>query len=302
MNTKTWAMLCLATLMTGALAGCGQSAERADVDPDTAPRNAGPLGATEEKRELADTQVGDEISIDLGDGVTLEMVRIPAGEFLMGSPESEHDARNSERPQHPVRITRSFYLGKYPVTQQQWEAVMASNPSHFKGSRNPVEEVSWNDCQEFLQRLNEKAGDGRREFRLPTEAEWEYACRAGTTTRYSFGDDAGQLGEYAWYRDNSGSTTHPVGQKRPNPWGLYDMHGNVSEWCTDWHAGDYYATSPVNDPQGPESGSLRVYRGGSWRYVARNCRSAARYRLTPDTRTLTLGFRLALVPADELSK
>ena len=170
-----------------------------------------------------------ELTFDLGKGVKLEMVLIPAGEFLMGSPDSDKDAFPFEKPQHRVRITKPFYLGKYQVTQEQWEAVMGSNPSNFKGLKNPVETVSWEDCQKFLDKLNAKVGSKHGKFVLPTEAQWEYASRAGSTTRYYFGDDEKQLGEYAWYLPNSGSKTHPVGEKKPNAWGLYDMHGNL---CT----------------------------------------------------------------------
>ena len=164
-----------------------------------------------------------EIAVDLGKGVKLEMVLIPAGEFLMGSPDSDKDAYPDEKPQHRVRITKPFYFGKFLVTQEQWEAVMGNNPSHFKGPKNPVEDVRWEDCQQFLGKLNAKVGGGK--FQLPTEAQWEYACRAGSTTRYCFGDDESKFGEYAWYEMNSGNTTHPVGEKKPNGWGLMTSTG-----------------------------------------------------------------------------
>ncbi len=168
-----------------------------------------------------------KLTADLGGGVKMEMVLIPAGEFKMGSPDSDKDALTLEKPQHRVRITKPFYLGKFLVTQEQWEAVMGNNPSQFKGPKNPVEMVSWEDCQKFLGKLNAKSSSGTGKFQLPSEAQWEYACRAGSKTRYCFGDDETPLGDYAWYGKNSGNTTHPVGEKKPNAWGLYDMYGNV---------------------------------------------------------------------------
>jgi len=234
-----------------------------------------------------------ERTVDLGGGVKLEMVLVPAGEFKMGSPDSDKDAIKWEKPQHRVRITKPFYLGKYPVTQEQWQAVMGNNPNIFKGPKNPVERVSWDDCQEFVKKFNAKAGGGR--FSLPTEAQREYACRAGSKTRYCFGDDAAGLGEYAWYGGNSGGKTHPVGEKKPNAWGLYELHGNVWEWCADSYGS--YAEGAVDDPTGPADGSDRVVRGGCWDDTARQCRSANRVWLGPLFRLSFLGFRLALVPS-----
>jgi formylglycine-generating enzyme required for sulfatase activity/DNA-binding beta-propeller fold protein YncE len=240
-----------------------------------------------------------EIAVDIGNGVKLEMVLIPAGEFLMGSPDSDTMAAGHEKPQHRVRITKPFYLGKYLVTQEQWEAVMGSNPGNFKGPQNPVETVSWKDCRQFFDKLNAKSRPGPGKFQLPTEAQWEYACRAGGTTRYCFGDEESALREYAWYGANSGRTTHPVGAKRPNAWGLYDTHGNVWEWCADWYGP--YGNSSVDDPIGPTTGSIRVYRGGSWFYPAGYCRSASRAYREPEYRFYFLGFRASLVPADKVT-
>ena len=241
-----------------------------------------------------------ELTVDLGKGIKLEMVLIPAGEFLMGSPELDKDAFLSEKPQHRVRITKPFYLGKFLVTQEQWEAVTGSNPSKFKGPKNPVETVSWDDCQQFLGKLNAKSAAGVGNFQLPSEAQWEYACRAGSKTRYCFGDDESKLGEYAWYDKNSGNTTRPVGEKKPNGWGLYDMHGNVWEWCQDGWDG-YYKESPVDDPSGPTGGSGRVGRGGSWYFPARRCRSADRFGLRPGSRSYNLGLRVSGVPAEAIT-
>ncbi|GHT96275.1 hypothetical protein FACS1894116_13120 [Betaproteobacteria bacterium] len=223
-----------------------------------------------------------------------EFILIPAGSFTMGADKNFENASDAETPPHRVSISQAFYLGKYPVTQGEWVAVMGSNPSKFKGRSNPVEQVSWDDVQTFIQRLNAK--EGTRKYRLPTEAEWEYAARAGTKSTYSFGDDAGQLGAYAWYDGNSGSQTHPVGQKKPNPWGLYDMHGNVLEWVNDWYNESYYSRSASNDPAGPSSGQYRVLRGGNWFYSAGGLRSAHRSDLTPDSRGDGSGFRLARSP------
>jgi formylglycine-generating enzyme required for sulfatase activity len=226
----------------------------------------------------------------LANGIRLEMVSLPAGKFLMGSSESD-----SEKPPHQVKVN-SFAIGKYPVTQAQYEAVMGKNPSQFKNNpQNPVEGVSWNDAQAFCQKLSQITG---KTYRLPTEAEWEYACRAGTTTRYYFGDNDNQLGNYAWGSENSNRTTHPVGQKKPNGWGLYDMSGNVWEWCEDdWH--DSYAGAPddgtawiYNDNR---SQYQKCLRGGSWIDFPRYRRSADRSRYYPVVRSDISGFRVACV-------
>ena len=222
--------------------------------------------------------------LELGKGQGIEFVVIPAGRFRMGSANVDED----ERPFHLVTLSRGFELGKYEVTQGQWETVMGSNPSYFKkcGKDCPVEQVSWHDAQKFLEKLNNRR-DGYR-YRLPTEAEWEYAARAGTT-----GDYAGNLDEMAWYGGNSGGVTHQAGQKRSNAWGLYDMHGNVWEWCQDWFG--QYPSGSVVDPTGPATGEDRVYRGGSWISRARFCRSAIRYGGGPGRRDYDMGCRLARV-------
>ncbi len=219
--------------------------------------------------------------------IGMTLVRIPAGSFMMGSPDWDTDAYDDEKPQHQVTISQAFYLGIHPVTQAQWQEVMGNNPSHFQGnSQHPVENVSSDDAQQFLERLSEL---DRRRYTLPREAQWEYACRAGSSGRYCFGDDISQLGNYAWYEDNADGTTHPVGQKQANTWGLYDMHGNVWEWCEAW-LGNYQATA-VTDPSGPSAGASRVIRGGSWVNSARNARSAYCDRSPPGFRVDFLGFR-----------
>ncbi|GAL94652.1 SUMF1/EgtB/PvdO family nonheme iron enzyme [Microcystis aeruginosa] len=222
--------------------------------------------------------------------VTLEMVSLPAGEFIMGSPDYE-----SEKPPHQVKLN-SFAIGKYPVTQAQYQAVMGTNPSKFQNNpQNPVERVSCNDAKAFCQKLSQITG---KTYRLPTEAEWEYACRAGTTTRYYFGDDANQLGNYAWYGGNSQDKTHPVGQKKPNAWGLHDMSGNVWEWCEDdWH--DNYIGAPKDGSAWPINNDNRSHikclRGGSWVNYPYFCRSASRDWFDPDFDDYYYGFRVACV-------
>jgi len=247
-----------------------------------------------------------EIAVDLDGGSKMEFVLIPAGEFIMGSRHSTEAVVKAfglpdiftcylanEQPRHRVRITKPFYLGKYEVTQEQWKVIMGSNPSFCQAAKHAVESVSWNDCQVFINRLNEKLGKPGVKFSLPTEAQWEYACRAGTSTWFSFGDDKALLGEHAWYGRNSGKKSHPVGGKKPNPWGLYDMHGSVGEWCADWHDAGYYKQSPGIDPAGPPEGAARVLRGGSfYDDLPDYFRCADRYHDHPDFRYYRYGFRV----------
>ena len=244
--------------------------------------------------------------------IGMKFTLIPAGEFDTGSPPDEEGRLDNESPVHHVKISKPFYLGIHPVTQKEWKAVMGNNPSHFKGDDLPVEQVSWNDVQEFIKNLNKK--ENTNKYRLPSEAEWEYAARAGTKSRYFFGDDDSELGEYAWYAENSGSRppkkgdyfgydqkdwtenkwngkTHPVGQKKPNKWGLYDMHGNVWEWVQDVYH-DNYKGAPDDGSAWEGDGSDRVARGGGWYGSARNCRSANRNGGDPGDRRGVLGFRL----------
>ncbi len=173
---------------------------------------------------------------------------------------------------------------------------MGNNPSTFKGPKKPVENVSWEDCQAFIDKLNETSGSSGAKFNFPTEAQCEYACRAGTTSKFRFGDDEGMLGDYAWFYGNSGGRTHPVGEKKPNAWGLHDMHGNVWGWCADWYSNTYYATSTTDDPIGSDSGPNRVLRGGSWYSRPSRTRSANRYGFTPVNRSDGIGFRVSRTP------
>lgn len=245
-------------------------------------------------------------------GLTMEFVRIPAGSFNMGSPSSEKDRVYNEGPVHEVRITRPFYMGKYEVTQAQWKAVMGTTVSQQrdksviplnlkgKGPKHPIYYVSWEEAVEFCKRL----GD---DFRLPTEAEWEYACRAGTQTRFNYGDDPNhsELDEYAWFYDNSHNTTHPVGQKKPNAWGLYDMYGNVSEWCSDWFTFiDGYKNAGSVDPTGPSStkSSSHVHRGGSWLEKPNECRSAYRSSFQDSGALDLIGFRIVYTGRGDTDK
>ena len=252
-------------------------------------RDVDDVARAEASKLLQESAAGLPQEIENSIGMKFKL--IPAGEFLMGSPDGDSDADSDEKPQHLVRITKPFYLGVTEVTQEQYERVMGQNPSRFKGDpQRPVEMVSWEDAVAFCRKLSEQEGQA---YRLPTEAEWECACRAGSTTKWSFGDDAAGLKDRAWYDENSDRSTHPVAQKEPNAFGLYDMHGNVWEWCADWYAGDYYTASPTDDPRGSESGSDRVLRGGGWVYVASGCRAAYRYWGGPGFRYGILGFRLA---------
>ena len=217
------------------------------------------------------------------------MVRVEGGTFTMGAKsEQGSDAYDDEKPTHQVTLS-SFSIGKYEVTQEEWQAVMGSNPSNFNGAKYPVESVSWDDCQTFIRKLNQMTG---KSFRMPTEAEWEFAARGGNRSNHYKYSGSNNLSSVAWYGDNSGSKTHPVGQKSPNELGLYDMSGNVWEWCADRY-GDYTSSAQTN-PKGPSNGSYRVHRGGSWSSGARLCRVSCRNYLTPSLSCNFLGLRLAL--------
>ena len=232
-------------------------------------------------------------------------VWVEPGSFVMGSPGSEAGRETDESPQHEVTISGGFHLGKYTVTRGQWERVMGTSPweGEFSIPSSPVFPavfISWDDVQQLISRLNSSNGYWR--YRLPTEAEWEYACRAGTSTMWSFGEDRHALGDHAWYIDSEAEakdqTPREVGAKLPNPWGLHDMHGNVWEWCRDVYGEDYYSRSPAVDPQGPntDAGSSRVIRGGYFRYFTRHSRSASRNTRRPDERHRAIGVRLVRTP------
>ena len=261
------------------------------------------------------------VVLDLGNGIKLELVLIPAGTFTMGGPENEKDSsvtiaspenekdRLVEEKQHEVTITQPFYMGKFHVTQEQYETVTGTNPSYFKGKpKNPVEQISWLDAVAFCEKLEKQSGAQKLHLFLPTEAQWEYACRGGTQTRFYFGDDENQLEQYAWYKKNAGPDsagygTHPVGEKnKPNKFGLHDMHGNVFDWCQDWYGSKYYSVSPKYDPAGPVTGEIvksinsaaHVMRGGSWSHLPEYCRSAHRDYDAPGDRYSDLGFRMVV--------
>ena len=233
------------------------------------------------------TLSGNTITIPVKKGISIDMVRVEAGPFTMGATQEMKDPDYDEKPTHQVTLTNDYYIGKYEVTQALWQAVMGNNPSAFKGDNLPVEYVSWDDCLEFISKLNRITG---KTFRLPTEAEWEYAARGGKKSRGYQYSGSNNISDVAWYKDNSGRKTHAVGSKQANELGIYDMSGNVWEWCQDWK-GSYSSSSQTNST-GAASGSCRVYRGGSWYYTARNCRSSYRRDGTPNYLSGNLGLRL----------
>jgi formylglycine-generating enzyme required for sulfatase activity len=234
----------------------------------------------------------------------IAFVQIPAGAFCMGTTDAEREAliqdkawsrfEECEQPAHTVTISRPFLISKYEVTQKQWKALMGSNPSAFKGDDLPVDSVSWNEAQRFVGKLNKQS---HPKYRLPTEAEWEYCCRAESTNVFGFGAhyepvSIRNLGCYAWFRDDAGNRTHPVGEKKCNLWGLYDMEGNLWEWCQDWYAPDYYSHSPTKDPVNNQPAVERVLRGGSWFLDWRQLRAAYRSGNLPEFKSQYVGFRV----------
>lgn len=251
----------------------GQADGEADSRAGPDARTGGGEGVP---KATEDVRYPSALGLDLGDDLAMELVYVKPGRFTMGSPEFD------VRPAREVTIANGFHMGKYEVTQAQYERIMGTNPSKFKGASNPVEGVSWNDTAEFCRRLSERTG---RTVRLPTEEEWEYACRAGSMGRYCFGDNEGMLGQYAWYRDNSDST-HPVGRKRANAFGLHDMHGNVMEWCNDWATFGVFAETPRK---------YRMVCGGSWGFLTESCRSYYRNSCPPsESEEGHVGFRVVV--------
>jgi formylglycine-generating enzyme required for sulfatase activity len=252
------------------------TAAKAVPVPAVAPKMTGTVAGVPSVKPAAPS--GKELVLDLGGGQTMKLVSIPAGKFMMG-----------EKEKHEVTLTKTLYMGATLVTQAQYEAIMGMNPSRFKGPTNPVESISWDDAVNFCKKLEGKV---RQTVRLPTEAEWEYACRAGTATMFSFGDDEAALDDYGWHLGNAGGTTHPVATKKPNAWGLYDMHGNVWQWCSDLH-GDYPST-PQTDPQGARDGPYRIVRGGGCLYRPVQCRSGNRAFYAGVDREILCGFRVVV--------
>ena len=245
-----------------------------------------------------------DMTIPLSEDVNMDMIWIEPGTFMMGSPEDEN-GRDYNETQHEVTLTRGYWIGKYEVTQAQYQAVMGTNPSYFNGADLPVEMVSWDDAKALCKKLTELERSAGRlpegyEYNLPTEAQWEYACRAGTRSALNSGqnltdkEECPEMDEVGWYGGNSDFQTHPAGQKQPNAWGLYDMHGNVCEWCLDWY--DDYPADAVTDPTGPDAGSYRILRGGANGDDAQDCRSAARSHTSPGSNFDFCGFRVALTP------
>ena len=294
MRTAGW-MVVLALALAWTLGGCQK-----DNGGAAAGAGGGETDATKPAGDAADdgafkpvqVQEMQKLTLDCGNGVKMQLVLIPKGKFMMGSASSEAGRLDKEGPRHEVTLTHPFYMGIYEVTQAQYEAVMGVNPSHTRGEQNPVEFVSWNQAVKFCQRLSEKTG---KSVRLPTEAEWEYACRAGTTTPWFWGDNARDVGYYAWYKGNAGelNLTHPVGKKHPNPWGLYDMIGNVWELCSDGDSIGYNINDTVDPTGNKDNPGIKVPRGGSMNFgPERECRAAFRWAAGVDVTLYETGFRV----------
>ena len=298
-------MLVCCLLLSPLTAGCS--------DNESGDKRQQAQKEAQEKQQQAAKSLGAPVNdtLDLGKGVTMKVVLIPAGKFMMGSKFSAADTaqkyggpkdfHTNEHPQHEVTISRSFYIGLYEVTQTQWRAVMGTEPwdgleCAKSGDNNAASYISWEDATKFCKALSEKTG---RKVELPTEAQWEYACRAGATTVYCFGDDVSKLGDYAWYyenaRDKDEKYAHAVGRKKPNAFGLYDMHGNVYEWCRDWYDGEFYGKAKDVDPENTTGTEFRVLRGGSWYTLDEHSRAANRSAGSIDEHFEFNGFRVVVV-------
>jgi formylglycine-generating enzyme required for sulfatase activity len=295
------------------------------LPPGAPPPAVAPFDAQKAKEHQAGWGKHLGMPVEITNSIGMKLALIPPGEFTMGSPKEliEEEMRlyggddwyrallPGEGPQHQARITKPYWLGVTAVTQEEYQRVLGSNPSKFQGDpKRPVEQVSWDDAVEFCRRLSELPAEkaAKRRYVLPMEAQWEYACRAGSTGRWCFSPQRNPsprvveekiVGDYGWSNANTDVPNHPVAQKRANVWGLYDVYGNVWEWCADWYDRDFYAKSPIDDPMGPPGGSFRVLRGGGWRYPAGICRSACRDRFEPGSRDGHLGLRACLVLADK---
>ena len=264
----------------------GMSSNPADVSTTASTVSVSPVQVP---AVPSNTISDDVITIPVKDGICIEMVKVEAGTFMMGATSEMKNPYDDEKPVHQVTLTNDYYMGKYEVTQALWQVVMGKNPSYFKGDNLPVNYVRWKDCQRFISKLNSMTG---RKFRLPTEAEWEYAARGGKKSRGYQYSGSSNISDVAWYDGNSGDKTHPVGTKQANELGIYDMTGNVWEWCSDWYSS--YSSSSQTNPTGSDSGSARVSRGGGWNCNASYCRLSVRFYYTPDFRLDILGLRLAL--------
>ena len=302
--------LILSVSIVTAIAGCGARSGNAMPGSAKAPATHNQNPVVPEPVPFETIPLSTDLtstSTPVGDGAQPGEVReltalglkfcwCPAGSFLMGSRIDAPGHLNNEGP-FEATICKGFWIQQTESTQAQYEQLMGPNPAYFQGQEKPVESVTWTEASEFCRRLSQLPSEkaAGNSYRLPTEAEWEYACRAGSTTEFSFGDDETELDSHGWYSLNSGRMTHPVGQKQPNSWGLHDMHGNVSEWCLDFY-GDY-PQQPTTDPVGPETGGKRNLRGGGWFYAPMFARSAHRDGFAPSVRYAGLGFRVVVTTA-----
>ncbi|WP_246275859.1 formylglycine-generating enzyme family protein [Methanolobus zinderi] len=275
-------LICTLVTVTVLSSGCTDTEET----PEAEQENPAEVSA---ETEAEDTESVDDSTYT--NSIGMEFVKVPAGEFVMGSPDDEAYRDRDEEPQHLVTISDEFYMGSYEVTQEQWKAIMDSEPFYFEGDDLPAEKISWTNANKFIEELNRIEDTDK--YRLPTEAEWEYAARAGTTTAYFFGDDPEELPDYAWYDENSEDRTRAVGLKEPSPWGLYDIYGNVAEWVQDEYHSNYNK-APTDGSEWTGGVDRRVFRGGSWASDDVNCRSADRDEISPGSRKEEIGFRIVM--------